>query len=170
MKNIIITCLFIFECWSSPIHAKNNYYIDAFTRFVDSVLCYNHEKGDTICVKESLGITDRLPNEISGYKILIVNEFNCSNIPVKESRKGNLYSKIYYIFPMQIGYSPNGEEIIMNVSFLDAIVLNEKKESVYNGDFGFYYFDYKFNREKNDFQFWRHGAGGISVHTPWLFK
>lgn len=171
MKKIILLFVIIWESLNINLHAEKDLYVEAFTRFVDTVLCFRFEKGDTICVKETFGITEKIPSEIGGYKIRIVNEFECENMPTKRDNKGNLYRQVFYIYPMNIYHYSWKKEPVIGISINDNLILNEKNESRYNSPHMLLFnFEFIFEEETKDIYFWRYGCGGFSGRLPWLIN
>lgn len=56
-------------------------YAEAFTHFLEEVISESYKDSDTLCIKQTFGITDFFPKEIKGHPIRLVNEFDCENIP-----------------------------------------------------------------------------------------
>lgn len=171
MKKIFLISLFIIGCWDFKLHAEEDLYVDAFSRFIKLCLLNIYEKGDTICVKEVFGITEKFPKEIEGFPIQIINEFNCYKLPQPQARwflgHSYPYTPIYYIYPMRVYCEPSKDDLIMAIGINDGLAINKKGEFKNGYLMGVYVFEYIFDKEEGYIHFWRQTGGVLGSPVPW---
>lgn len=151
------------------LYAVENVYVDALGHFVDSVVVAKFrtiKKGETLCFKKVLGITEAFPDSVKGYKILIVDDDNLQVIPDMEVEKG--MKRIYYMFPMEY----DSKNDCFYIFILDAILLKNNK-MIYRG-YEIHRFTYRYNRRKRMLEYvekgWDTGTYSFRREIPWRSK
>ncbi|MCR5496806.1 MAG: hypothetical protein K6F48_03110 [Paludibacteraceae bacterium] len=175
MRKLVILILLLLLKSGRDMAYTKDLYVDAFTHFVDSILSYRYEKGDTICIKQVYGITDNFPKEINGYSIRIVHELNCDNIPKNTKYTSRYttdvcYRQIYYIYPMIIGVSDTKGDLSAGIAINDGLVMSDEKKVICQSLGTLFMFEYVYCKETGNVEFRGMGSCATTREIPWLIK
>lgn len=170
MRRFLLICIFAWGVGNANLHAEENIYVEAFAHFIDSILVNSHSyvEGDTICIKEAFGITDKFPSVIKGYHIRIINEFNHGRIPNIKKVTNRYISQVYFIYPMRVRCNyPKEKDLTLDVGIHDGLILDQDGKLIRNAR-SVYRFEFNYCKEDGTIHFWRVNGGYYNGPCPWL--
>lgn len=185
-RKLLISFLLIFLLGGNEMVIARDLYAEAFTHFLEEVISESYKDSDTLCIKQTFGITDFFPKEIKGHPIRLVNEFDCENIPKNTYVKGitfiqnesdGSYKKedvsyyvyqIYYIYPMTINFIQGDLRISVEISC--ALYWEKDKREMRDPSANdVYSIFFIYNKKTNEVEYSGMSGGFYSGPIPWIF-